>query len=240
MARQPGRQTSRRRKLAAVGGGLVVVAGGMFALVYFVLFPTSSAKKFSLTPGVASPVTAGTSLTGSWKIATGSQAGYRVREKLGFLPAKNDAIGRTSAITGAAGLTQSGRRVTVTAASFTVDVRDLASDETMRDQHIRTLGLQSATYPTATFKLSKPIVLPATALSGKAVSVSATGVFDIHGTSRTETVPLEMRLSDASVEAVGSLTFPWSEFRMTAPSVAGFVSVTGTATMEFDLDLQRA
>ena len=40
--------------------------------------------------------------------------------------------------------------------------------------------------------------------------------------------------------AVGSLTFPWGEFGMTAPSVAGFVSVTETATMEFDLQLQRA
>jgi len=39
---------------------------------------------------------------------------------------------------------------------------------------------------------------------------------------------------------VGSLTFPWSEFNMTAPSVGGFVTVTGHATMEFDLHLQHA
>jgi hypothetical protein len=36
-----------------------------------------------------------------------------------------------------------------------------------------------------------------------------------------------------------SLTFPWSEFNMTAPSVGGFVNVTNKATMEFDLHLQR-
>jgi polyisoprenoid-binding protein YceI len=226
--------------LLAIGGGLLVVLLAAFALIYFVIFPTSSVKKFALTSTVASPVTAGTNLTGTWRIASGSDAGYRVREKLGFLPAASEAVGRTSAITGAATLTESGTSVTISGASFDVDVADLTSDAAMRDQHIRTLGLQSATYPTATFKLTSALTLPASALSGKPVSVSATGVFNIHGTSKTETVPLQMRLSDSTVEAVGSLSFPWSEFGMTAPSVDGFVSVTNTATMEFDLDLQRA
>ena len=72
------------------------------------------------------------------------------------------------------------------------------------------------------------------------VHTSVTGVFNIHGTSRRETVPVEMRLSNSEIEAVGSLTFPWSEFNMTAPSVGGFVSVTNKATMEFDLRLKRA
>ena len=69
--------------------------------------------------------------------------------------------------------------------------------------------------------------------------VSATGVFNIHGTSKQETVPLAMRLSNSGIEAVGALTFPWSEFNMTVPSVAGFVNVTDKATMEFDLHLRR-
>jgi polyisoprenoid-binding protein YceI len=232
--------TSRTRKPLAIGGGLVVVLAAAFALIYFVVFPTSSAKKFALTTAAASPVTAGTSVAGSWKVASGSQAGYRVREKLGFLPAASDAIGRTSAITGTATLTETGSTVGITGAAFDVDVAKLTSDKAMRDQHIQTLGIQSATYPTATFKLSSPVALPASALSGKDVTVSVTGVFDIHGTARTETLPVAVRLSDSTVEAVGSLTFPWSEFGMTAPSVDGFVSVTDKATMEFDLDLQRA
>ncbi|MGP0049189.1 MAG: hypothetical protein ACLPZR_10135 [Solirubrobacteraceae bacterium] len=49
-----------------------------------------------------------------------------------------------------------------------------------------------------------------------------------------------MSLSSDLIQAVGSLTFPWSRFNMTPPSVGGFVSVTGHATMEFDLRLQRA
>ena len=227
--------------MIAVGGSVVVVAVAGFAFIYFVLFPTSAPKPFSLTSSASvAPVSSGTRFAGRWSIAAGSVAGYRVREKLGFLPAEDDAVGRTSAITGTATLTEAGHVVTVRAASFTVDVSKLKSDEAMRDQHIRTIGIQSATYPTATFVLSTPLELPASALGGQVVHTSVSGVFDIHGTSRRETVPVEMRLSNSEIEAVGSLTFPWSAFNMTAPSVGGFVSVTNRATMEFDLRLQRA
>jgi hypothetical protein len=67
-----------------------------------------------------------------------------------------------------------------------------------------------------------------------------TGVFDIHSTPKLETLPVEFSLSGSTLQVAGALTFPWSEFGMRAPSVGGSVSVTGKATMEFDLRLQRA
>jgi polyisoprenoid-binding protein YceI len=249
MTRLPGRPRRKRRTVLAIGGGVVVLAAVAFALVYFVLFPTSSPKPFSLatqTAGTSSshtagvPVSSGRQLTGRWKISGGSEAGYRVREKLAFLPAESDAVGRTSEITGAATFSESKGAVTVTAVSFSVAVNTLKSDRSMRDEKIHEIGLESDTYPTATFVLSAPLALPASALGDHVVHVSATGVLDIHGTSKRETVPLEMSLSSSMIQVVGSLTFPWGEFNMTAPSIAGFVNVTEKATMEFDLHLQRA
>lgn len=241
MARPLRLPRTKRGVLLAVGGSFLVVAVAGFVFIYFVLFPTSSPKPFSLSSSAAAaPVSSGTSFAGRWTVAAGSVAGYRVREKLGFLPAESDAVGRTSAITGAATFAQSGQVVSVRTASFTVDVLKLKSNEPMRDEHIQTIGIQSATYPKATFVLSSALTLPGSALSGEVVHTSITGVFNIHGTSRRETVPLEMRLSASAIQAVGSLTFPWSEFNMTAPSVGGFVSVTNRATMEFDLRLMRA
>jgi len=227
--------------LAVIGGTLAVVLVAGFALVYFVIFPTSSPAPFALTTSARStPVRSVSQLAGRWTIAAGSQAGYRVREKLAFLPAISDAVGRTSAITGGATFTDSNDVVTATAASFVINVYTLKSNESLRDQHIHTIGLQSATYPKATFVLSTPLALPASALSGRVADVSATGVLTIHGTARRVTIPLQMRLSNSRIQAVGSLTFPWGEFNMAAPSVGGFVSVTAQATMEFSLDLERA
>jgi polyisoprenoid-binding protein YceI len=246
MVKLPGNPSKKRVALLVVGGGftLIVVA---FLLVYFVVFPTSSPAPFKLATSTVSstsstssasvsPVSAG----GRWSVVTGSEAGYRVREKLGFLPAESDAVGRTSSITGAAALTESKGTITITAASFDVAVNTLKSDRSMRDEKIHEIGLESNRYPRATFVLSTAVTLTKSAVTGQVARVSVTGVFNIHGTSKRETLPVEFGLVGSTLEAAGSLTFPWSEFGMTAPSVGGFVNVTDKATMEFDLHLQRA
>jgi polyisoprenoid-binding protein YceI len=196
---------------------------------------TSTGQKASSASPVAASATAG-----AWKISSGSEAGYRVREKLAFLPAQSDAVGRTSSITGQASVVTAGGTVKISAASFDVAVNTLKSDRAMRDEKIHQIGLESDRYPTATFSLSTPVTVPATALKGKVGHTTVTGVFNIHGVSHAETVPLELSVSATEIQAVGVLTFPWSEFGMTAPSVGGFVNVTEHATMEFDLHLQRS
>src|SRR5205807_1786350 len=122
-------------------------------------------------------------------IAAGSEAGYRVREKLGFLPAQSDAVGRTSSITGTAALTESNGTIAITSASFEVAVGTLKSDRSMRDEKIHEIGLESSRYPTATFVLSTPVTLTERAVTGRVTRVSVTGVFNIHGISKRETFP---------------------------------------------------
>jgi polyisoprenoid-binding protein YceI len=246
MVKLPGKPTKKRLALLIAGGGLTLIVVAVL-LVYFVIFPTSSPKPFKLatstaaTTGSTSAASSSTaSAGGRWSVVTGSQAGYRVREKLAFLPAQSDAVGRTSSITGAATLTESKGAIAITAASFDVAVSTLKSDRSMRDEKIHEIGLESSRYPTATFALSVPVTLAKSAVTGRVIRASVTGVFTIHGTPRRETVPVEFSLSGSTLQAVGSLTFPWSEFGMTAPSVGGFVNVTEKATMEFDLHLHRA
>jgi hypothetical protein len=135
-------------------------------------------------------------------------------------------VGRTSSITGKATLARSGAGLTITSASFNVAVNTLKSDRSMRDEKIHSIGLESDRYPTATFTLSTPLALPSSALSGRVAHLSATGSLSIHGAS--------------TLQAAGSVRFPWSDFGMTAPSIGGFVTVTDKAAMEFDLRLQRA
>jgi polyisoprenoid-binding protein YceI len=245
MARLSVGPKTRRGAIFAIAGLAGVVVLG-FGVIYFVFLPTSSPKPFTLKTSTVSAATtspttrSSTGLAGRWALSAGSQAGYRVREQLAFLPAQSDAVGRTSSITGTATLAQSKGAVTITSASFNVAVNTLKSDRSMRDEKIHSIGLESDRYPTATFVLSAPLALPASALSGHVARVPATGVLDVHGTSRHETIPLELTLSGSTLQAAGSLRFPWSDFGMSAPSIGGFVTVTDKATMEFDLRLQRA
>jgi polyisoprenoid-binding protein YceI len=236
---------SHRRNLigAAVAGVLLLGALGI-GILYYAVFAGSSPQKLALsspTPSslasTASP--AASPGAGTWTVGSGSQAGYRVREQLASLPAPSDAVGRTTAITGTLSLTQSAGGNSITAASVSVDVSKLASDKAMRDQRIRQQGLESDRYPTATFQLTTPIALPATAGNGQAIHVSATGALTIHGVTKTVAIPIDAQLQGSQIQLVGSITFPFSEFGMTPPSIGGFVSVQNNATMEFQLMMTR-
>ena len=224
--------------LSGLGAGVVAVglAYGGFA----VLAGGSSPAPLALRPSSGTPQPVTGHVAGSWTVGPGSVAGYRVHEKLAILPAPSDAVGRTSQITGSATLVNSGSTHTITAASFTVQVSTLASDRPMRDQRVHTLGLQTDTYPTATFRLAQPITLPAAATGGQVVEVTATGPLTMHGVTRTEAIPLSLQLSGSTFEVVGSISFPWSEFGMSAPNFGDFVIVDNTATMELHLKLVRS
>ena len=201
---------------------------------------TTAATEPSVTTGAPTGTGPGSGLAGTWKVATGSSAGYRVREKLAALPAKSDAVGRSPAVTGTVKVEEAGGTLTATAAVFEVDLTKLASDESRRDQRIRTDGLQTNQFPRATFTSTRPITLPAETASGQAVKATAEGDLTLHGVTKHVSIPLDVRVTGGKGELVGSLGFPMSDFRISPPSLAGFVTVDPDATMEFKLLLEKA
>jgi hypothetical protein len=58
--------------------------------------------------------------------------------------------------------------------------------------------------------------------------------------SRRASDPGPARLVDGRIEVVGSLTFPFSDFAIEPPNIAGFVSVESEGTLEFLLVLVTA
>jgi polyisoprenoid-binding protein YceI len=224
--------------IVALAAIIVVVAG--FGGVYFTMFNGSSAAPLTLSSGSATGgQLAVASAAGAWSLAPSSVVGYRVREKLAFLPAKSDAVGMTSDVAGSLSAVRGGNGLTVTAARFLANVRTLKSDRSQRDAQIHRIGLQSDRYPTAGFRLTRPISLPASALNGQEFHSTATGLLTIHGTTRTVSIPITGRVKGTQIETVGSITFPFTEFGMQAPSIGGFVSVENHATLEFDLRFQH-
>ncbi len=197
---------------------------------------TASGNTASLTPGDS--VTAD-ALAGNWTVGSGSEAGYRVREKLASLPAQSDAVGRTSSITGSATIVVAGSSVRVTAASFQADLTTLTSDRSMRDQRIHSIGLESDRFPTGKFTLTSPLDVPAGALTGAIVDVTLTGDLELHGVTKSVTIAAQARHSGDRLEVVGSLTFPFADFGMTPPSIGNFVSVESDATLEFRISLAK-
>jgi polyisoprenoid-binding protein YceI len=234
---------NRRTLIAAIVGGALILGAAGVGIIYFVVFAGSSPQKLALSSPApsssASTSPAASTGAGAWTVASGSQAGYRVRETLASLSAPSDAVGRTTAVTGTLTVTQAASGYSVTAADVSVDVSKLTSDQSRRDQRIHSQGLESDRYPTATFKLTSPIALAADATSGQTIHVSAIGDLTIHGVTKSVTIPIDAQLTGSKIELVGSITFPFSQFGMTPPSIGGFVSVENNATMEFQLLLTR-
>ncbi len=57
----------------------------------------------------------------------------------------------------------------------------------------------------------------------------------IHGVTKRVTIPLDAQITNGRIEVVGSLTFPFSDFGMSPPNIANFVTVENNATLEFQL-----
>src|SRR5579875_3087294 len=119
---------SRRWRWIALAVGIVIVAAIAVPFVYIHFIEGPAPAKLSLSStGSVGPAATMSQIDGSWRIASGSQAGYRVQEVLAGQ--NNTAVGRTSDVTGQLRIAGS----TVTAAAFTVDLRTVKSDQSQRD-----------------------------------------------------------------------------------------------------------
>jgi polyisoprenoid-binding protein YceI len=197
--------------------------------------PAASAAASSAVGSSAAPAASfDGSVAGTWNVAPGSVAGYRVRERLATLSAESDAVGRTSAVTGSITIETSGSTSSLTTASLSVDTTSITSDKPQRDSRLQNEGLQTDTYPTATFKLTKPVEIPTAALAGTASDVTLTGDLTLHGVTKSVDIPAKAQLVNGTIQVAGSIGFPLSDYGMTAPNIGGFiVSIADNGTLEF-------
>jgi polyisoprenoid-binding protein YceI len=255
---------SRTTLVAAVVVLLLAVGGGAAAWALFLrgdeVAPLSlpstapnAASSDSTSSGSADPSGAGTSLPpasgtaidaasipGTWTIGADSIVGYRVRERLASLSADSDAVGRTSSITGSVTIAGSGTTLTVTKADFSVDTTTLASDKPMRDNRLRSQGIETDTFTTSTFSLTQPVTLPAGATTGTAVDVTLHGDLTLHGVTKTVDIPAKAQLNGNMIQVVGSLSFPFSDYGIVTPSIGNFVTVQDNGTLEFLVNLTKS
>jgi polyisoprenoid-binding protein YceI len=230
----------RSRILVIVAAIVVAIGIGGF-IVYDQVLRGDSAATLALpgtspAPGTSAAPAASFDgvVAGTWSIASGSEAGYRVREQLANLPAQSDAVGRTSAVTGSITIETSGTTTSLTAASVSVDTTSITSDKSQRDGRLRTEGLQTDTFPSATFKLTKSVEVPATAIAGTATDITLTGDLTLHGVTKSVDIPAKVQLAGGTVEVAGSISFPLSDYSIVAPNLGGIiVSIADTGTLEF-------
>lgn len=228
-------RTRGRGRLVLAGAvlALVLAVGGPFAYINFVQEDAPERLGVATaTSGADTGAPTGASLDGTWSVAGGSQAGYRVEEVL--LGQNVEAVGRTSAVTGE--LTVSGTEVQ--SGSFSVDLTQVTSDDDRRDDAFQGRIMETATYPTATFELTEPITLAELPADGETVTATATGELTLHGTTRAVTVELTVQRDGDTVNVSGSIPVTFADYGIANPSF-GPVTTEDNGEVEFLLALTR-
>jgi polyisoprenoid-binding protein YceI len=236
-----------KRALVAAAAAVVLVAiAGVGGYVYFFSNLRSSPSSLTLTASpAASPTANGTtsSLTGTWNVATGSQARYRVKELFVGETAKHDAVAQTSGVSGSITVSGDASGYQATAISVVADLTGLHSIDSVAGRNVtqrdgivsRQLDVQQ--FPDAKFTATSASV-PGNVTSSQ-VDVTLTGSLTIHGVTKPVTVVGKGQVVGGKIEIAGSVAINMTDYGVSPPQVP-FTTVDPAATIEFDIFLTRA
>jgi polyisoprenoid-binding protein YceI len=249
--------------IAAVVVVILAVVGGPFVYINFIKedapprltlddgssassTPTTAAGTAPAAPSAPSP--AGTSpaapattasgdasagVNGTWTI-TGADnvVGYRVVEVL--FGQDTEGVGRTSAVTGE--LTIAGTQVS--AASFSVDMTTVKSDEDRRDNQFDNNLMDVKQFPTATFELTAPIDLGGVPTDGTEITAKATGNLTLRGSTKPVTIDVQAKKTGDTFQVVGNTDIVFADYGIPAPNVPG-ITTQDHGLLEFDLHFAK-
>jgi polyisoprenoid-binding protein YceI len=169
---------------------------------------------------------------------TGNEARYLVREELVGIDFPYDAIGKTSAITGAIVLDAKGRLLPA-GSRISVDVTTLKSDRANRDRYLKTAALETDKYP--------KVDLAITALRGFPTRLPTTGqfTFELLGnlTVRTVTRPVTWQVtataSNGELSGTARTAFKFADLGMPVPSAFMVMKLEDNLRLEYDFHFVR-
>jgi polyisoprenoid-binding protein YceI len=154
-----------------------------------------------------------------------SSATYVVREKLARLPVETDASGTTADtpsgdVTGELFLTTQGL-ATTNQSIFRVDLNTLRSDESPRDNFVRTNALQTSVGNNryAEFTIQSVSGFPTNYVEGTEVSLQLSGNMTIKGATSPVTFEVKARKQGEFLTATADTTFNMTDFGITPPNV---------------------
>ena len=190
--------------------------------------------------------TAPAAMDGEWTVAAGcdSEAGLRIDEDFASGLADHEAVGRTSDVTGS--ITVAGTEIST--AQFTVDLTTIEFTDDApipvgnRANAMRSKGLETDTFPDATFELTEPIDVGAFPADAEVVTLSATGELTLHGVTKPVTFDVDALLQGDTIQMSTSspVTVPLADYDIEKPEGGPIASIDDDGSFEFKVFLQQA
>jgi polyisoprenoid-binding protein YceI len=169
--------------------------------------------------------------------AAGNEARYRVREQLAGIALPGEAVGVTSAITGAIVLNSAGAVVPGTS-SFVVDMTGLKSDSPRRDGYIQKNTLQTAQFPTVELAIKELRGLTYPLPASGELKFELLGDLTVRGVTKPSTWQVTGTPKDGGLAGTATTSFSFADFGLTKPRVMSVLSVDDTIRLEYAFHLQ--
>lgn len=229
---------------ATVGGSIDATVGGSVAGSEAESATSADSTAAATTDQTtAASVTAATGaatsgLDGAWNVETTTDVkalyvGYRVDE---VLAGQNvTATGRTPSVTGS--LTISGTKVST--AEFTAQMATVKSDKDQRDGQFSGRIMEAAKFPTATFKLTRPIDFKTVPVGTAKITASTTGDLTLHGVTKSVTFDISGFASGNEMTIAGEIPVKFADYSIANPSF-GPITTEDHGALEFLLVLKKA
>ena len=165
--------------------------------------------------------------------STGNEARYRVREQLAGFDLPKDAIGATKEITGRILIGPDGK-VVKDSSKVTIQLSQLKSDQTRRDNYLKRSTLETSKYPTAELV---PVALEGllTPLQpGSSQTFSVRGDLTVHGVTHPTVWQVTARADGKDIVGTAATAFTFKDVGLEQPRVPVVLSVADTIRLEYD------
>ena len=171
-------------------------------------------------------------ITGTWLATSESTVGYRVKEVLGGVD--TEGVGRTNQVNGSLTI----QDTTLLSTVFEIDVASIKSDSSKRDSQFSGNIMDTATYPTATFRLLTPIELGSIPADDQNITATAQGELTMHGVTQQVSFEVTAKIANGIIGVLGSIDITFADYGIANPSNA-FVTTGDTGLLEFVLAFQK-
>ncbi len=128
----------------------------------------------------------------------------------------------------------------MTAGTFTVQMATIKSNESQRDAQFNGRIMDTASYPTGTLTLTRPITITPLPAVGVIRKYTASGNLTLHGHTRAVTFPLSAERTSGQIDISGSIPILFADWDIPNPSFTGFVTTQNHGVLEFLLKLARS
>lgn len=237
---EPTPETSRTRwiKRVVLGGiaTVVVLFAGIFVYANFINDSPDELDATDLSDALTGTIeapSAGTGFDGDWIPTTASEFGYRVEEVLAGV--NTTAAGRSNEIEGL--LTIDGTSAAVV--DITVQIENIASDDSTRDGQFRGRIMNASEFPTAEFRITEPIEFGQLPVGDEQVVATAVGELTLRGVTNPVTFEVTAQTTDGRIGVLGAIPVLFEDYGIDNPSF-GVVATEDNGLVEFVLVFERA